>query len=75
MVQYYAAMYNNNSSMRNVHLFSGHVAYVFWIDTVYFQNNLSAQFSKMTIFIIVRGDRDSRANLMPIYDDLYQNKL
>ena len=51
MVQYYAAMYNNNSSMRNVHLFSGHVAYVYWIDTVYFQNNLSAQFSKMTIFI------------------------
>ena len=23
---------------------------------------------------IVRGDRDSRANLMPIYGDLYQNK-
>ena len=25
--------------------------------------------------IIVRGDRDSRANLMPIYGDLYQIKL
>ena len=24
---------------------------------------------------IVRGDRDSRANLMPIYGDLYQIKL
>ena len=25
--------------------------------------------------ILVRGDRDSRANLMPIYGDLYQIKL
>ena len=25
--------------------------------------------------VIVRGDRDSRANLMPIYGDLYQIKL
>ena len=25
--------------------------------------------------LLVRGDRDSRANLMPIYDDLYQIKL
>ena len=25
--------------------------------------------------MIVRGDRDSRANLMPIYGDLYQIKL
>ena len=24
---------------------------------------------------LVRGDRDSRANLMPIYGDLYQIKL
>ena len=24
---------------------------------------------------LVRGDRDSRANLMPIYGDLYQTKL
>ena len=28
-----------------------------------------------TLYIIVRGDRDSRANLMPIYGDLYQIKL
>ena len=27
------------------------------------------------ILIIVRGDRDSRATLMPIYGDLYQIKL
>ena len=25
--------------------------------------------------MLVRGDRDSRANLMPIYGDLYQIKL
>ena len=25
--------------------------------------------------LLVRGDRDSRANLMPIYGDLYQIKL
>ena len=25
--------------------------------------------------VLVRGDRDSRANLMPIYGDLYQIKL
>ena len=25
--------------------------------------------------VIVRGDRESRANLMPIYDDLYKIKL
>ena len=27
------------------------------------------------IFLLVRGDRDSRANLMPIYSDLYQIKF
>ena len=27
------------------------------------------------ILVIVRGDRDSRANLMPIYGDRYQIKL
>ena len=26
-------------------------------------------------YLIVRGDQDSRANLMPIYGDLYQIKL
>ena len=34
---YYAAMYNNHSSMRKVHLVTGHVVYVYWIDTVYVQ--------------------------------------
>ena len=31
--------------------------------------------SKIKILIIVRGDWDSRANLMPIYGDLCQIKL
>ena len=52
MVQYYAAMYYNNSSMRKVHLVNGHVVYVYWIDTVYVQNNLPNELSKRTIFII-----------------------
>ena len=30
---------------------------------------------KRTVVGIVRGNRDSRANLMPIYGDLYQIKL
>ena len=34
--------------------------------------NLMLHFST---YILVRGDRDSRANLMPIYGDLYQIKL
>ena len=41
---------------------------VFW-DTMY----LVALGIKCNV--IVRGDRDSRANLMPIYGDLYQIKL
>ena len=28
-----------------VHLVNGHVVYVYWIDTVYVQNNLPAEFS------------------------------
>ena len=32
-------------------------------------------FSSYLITNVVRGDRDSRANLMPIYGDLYQIKL
>ena len=32
-------------------------------------------FSKEFVYDIVRGDQDSRANLMPIYGDLYQIKL
>ena len=40
--------------MRKVHLVSGHVVYMYWIDTVYVQNNLPVptEFSKRTIFII-----------------------
>ena len=38
--------------MREVHLVDGHVFYVYWIDTVYVQNNLPTEFSKGTIFII-----------------------
>ena len=52
LVQYYAAMNYNHSSMRKVHLVNGHVVYVYWIDTVYVQNNLTTEFSKRTFFII-----------------------
>ena len=45
-------MYYNHSSMRKVHLVDGHIVYVYWIDTVYVQNNLPTEFSKGTIFII-----------------------
>ena len=38
--------------MRKVHLVSGHVAYVYWMDTVYVQNTLPIELSKMTIYII-----------------------
>ena len=34
-MQYNAAMYNKYSSMHKVHVFRGHVAYVYWIDTIY----------------------------------------
>ena len=52
LVQYFAAIYYNNSSMRKVHLVEGPVVYVYWIDTVYVQNNLPTEFIKRTIFII-----------------------
>ena len=52
LVQYYAAMYDSHSSMRKVHLVDGHVVYVYWIDTVYVQNNLPTELSKGTIFLI-----------------------
>ena len=52
LVQYYAAMYCNYSSMRKVHLVKGHVVYVYWMDTVYVQNTLPIELSKRTIFII-----------------------
>ena len=40
--------YTNHSSRHKVHLFRGHVAYVYWIDTVYVQNtcNLSTELRK-----------------------------
>ena len=51
-MQYYAAMHYNHSPVRKVHLVKGHVVYVYWVDTVYVQNNLPTEFSKKTIFII-----------------------
>ena len=41
-----AAMYYNHSSMRKVHQAKNHVIYVYWIDTVYVQNNLSSELCK-----------------------------
>ena len=38
--------------MRKAHQVDGHVVYVYWIDTVYVQNNLPTEFSKRTICII-----------------------
>ena len=38
--------------MRKVHLVNDHVVYVYWIDTVYVQNNLQTEFSKRTTSII-----------------------
>ena len=40
--------------MRKVNLVKGYVVYVYWIDTVYVQNNLPTEFSKGTIFRILR---------------------
>ena len=39
------------------------------------QNSLLMHVAIYWFCFIVRGDRDSRANLMPIYGDLYQIKL
>ena len=36
----------NHSSMRKVHVFKGHVAYVYWIDTVFVKNNYQHNFVK-----------------------------
>ena len=38
--------------MRKVHQVKDHVVYVYWLDTVYVQNNLPTELSKRTIFII-----------------------
>ena len=40
--------------MRKVHLVNGHVVYLYWIDTVYVQNNQPTEFSNRTIVIILR---------------------
>ena len=40
--------------MRKVHLVKGHVVYVYWIDAAYVQINLPTEFSKRTLFIILR---------------------
>ena len=42
----------NRSSVRKEHLAKGHVVYVYWIDTVYVQNNLPTELSKRKFFII-----------------------
>ena len=63
LVQYYAAMYYNHSSMRKVHLVNGHVVYVYWIDTVYVQNNLPTEFSKRTIFHNLKKNILKRCNI------------
>ena len=47
-------MYYNHSSMRKVHLVNRCVVYVYWIETVYVQNNLPTECSKPTIFTIYR---------------------
>ena len=46
-----AAMYYIHSSLRKVHQAKSHVVCVYWIDTVYVQNNLPSEFSEKTIFI------------------------
>ena len=62
LVQYYAAMYHNHSSMRKVHLVSGHIVYVYWIDTVYVQNNLPTKFSRGTFFQNLKKNMLKRCN-------------
>ena len=52
LVQYYAAMFYNHSSMPKVNLFKGNVAYVYWIDTVLEHYNLFIELSKRTIVLI-----------------------
>ena len=43
--------------------------------TVVFASSHPPGQNKSEIRLIVRGDQDSRATLMPIYGDLYQIKL
>ena len=37
----------NHLSMRKVHIVNGHVAYVYWIDTVYVQNIIPIEFTNV----------------------------
>ena len=46
-----------------------------WETHLFAHLNFELHFQKMANHTIVRGDRDSRATLMPIYGDLYQIKL
>ena len=47
-----------------------------WIAGMTLETKVMVKLSYYTVLnVIVRGDRDSRANLMPIYGDLYQIKL
>ena len=48
-----------------------HEAQEFEVRSIYYFYSIKSEYHT----IIVRGDRDSRANLMPIYGDLYQIKL
>ena len=58
LVQYYAAMYFDHSSVQKAHLFGGggggHVVFVYWKDTVYVQNHLSTELRKMTTSRILK---------------------
>ena len=49
--------------MRKVHLVSGHVVYVYWIDTVYVQNNLPTEFSKKDNFHNLKKNMLKRCNI------------
>ena len=41
----------NHSSIQKVHLVKDHVVHVYWIDTVYVQNNLPTEFSSLNVLI------------------------
>ena len=49
--------------MHKVHLVNGHVVYVYWIDTVYVQNNLPTEFSKGDNFHNLKKNMLKRCNI------------
>ena len=49
--------------MRKVHLVNGHVVYVYWIDTVFVQNNLPTEFSKKDNFHNLKKNMLKRCNI------------